>query len=369
MKITILKENLKKGLSVVERIVGKNLTLPILNNIYLNTEKTYLNLISTNLEIGVKYWVLAKIEKEGSILAPSKILSNFINNISEDKLLITLKDKNICIGSNKTFIKGLDTNDYPIIPEIETKEYIEIKSKDFCLALSDVFNFAAQNQSRRPEISGVYINIGADVINLVATDSYRLGEKSIILKKKNNNLLSFIIPQRTAQEIINIFAEEDVIRIYYSPSQVLFESMLKEVNHPKVQLSSTLIQGEYPNYKDIIPLKFETKIIVDKDDLISKIKRVSIFSNKGNEIKLNIDKKGINIYSQNSDIGEDESFVPAEVEGKNSEVCFNYRFILDGLVNIKTKKISFDINGASGPSIIKPIGETGYLYLLMPIKE
>lgn len=368
MKITILKENLKKGLNVVERIVGKNLTLPILNNIFLKAEKNFLNLTSTNLEVGVKYWVLSKVEKEGSILAPSKIFSSFINNISEDKVSLILKDKNIHFGSSKTFIKGLETNDYPIIPEIETKEFIEVKASEFCSALSVVFNFTAQNQSRRPEISGVYINITKDRINLVATDSYRLGEKSIVIKNTIDDL-SFIIPQKTAGEIINIFSEEDIIRIYHSPSQVLFESMLKEVNHPKIQLSSTLIQGEYPNYKDIIPTNFKTKLIVDKDDFIAKIKRASIFSNKSNEIKFNIDQKGINIYSQNTDIGEDESFIPAEVDGEDSEVCFNYKFILDGLSNIKTKKISFDMNGNSGPSIIKPIGESGYVYLLMPIKE
>ncbi len=373
MKAITLKENFKKGLSTVERLVGKNLTLPILNNVLLKADKNFLILMATNLEIGVKYWILSKIEKEGSIVIPTKILSSFISNINDEKISITLKDKKIYLDAknNKTFIKGLDPEEFPIIPDSETKEFIEIDAKMFCDAISGIFGFCSQNQSRRPEITGVYVNIKKDSMDVVSTDSYRLGEKNISLKNPVNNEFSFILPQKTAQEIVSIFSLEDTLRIYYSPNHILFESMLMEVKSPKIHLNSTLIQGEYPNYRDIIPKNFKTKVILDKDEFLSQIKTTGIFTDKNNELKLDIDskKKGVSIFAQNADIGENESFIESSIEGEDVEVCFNYRFLVEGLSVIKSKKISFELNGGDGPSIIRPIGDNSFIYLLMPIKN
>jgi DNA polymerase-3 subunit beta len=373
MKATILKENFKKGLGITEKITGKNLTLPILNNILLKADKNFLVLMATNLEIGVKYWILSKIEKEGSIVLPTKILSTFISGISDEKITLTLKDKKIYLDAknNKTFIKGFDPEEFPIIPDSETTEFVEIDSKEFCEAISTVIGFCSQNQSRRPEITGIYVNFKKDLINIAATDSYRLGEKNIPLKNSISKEFSFIIPQKTAQELINIFSLEDSLRIYYSPNHILFESMLLEVKNPKIHLNSTLIQGEYPNYKEIMPKSFKTQIVADKDELLSQIKTAGIFTDKNNELKIDIDlkKKGLTIFSQSADIGENESFLEAQIEGEDLTVCFNYRFLIEGLNNIKTKKVSLELNGSDGPSIIKPIGDNSFTYLLMPIKN
>ncbi|HOU45633.1 MAG TPA: DNA polymerase III subunit beta [Candidatus Pacearchaeota archaeon] len=373
MKAITLKENFKKGLNIVEKIVGRNLTLPILNNILLKADKNFIILMATNLEIGVKYWVLSKIEKEGSIVVPTKVLSTFISNISDEKISITLKDKKIYLDAknNKTFIKGLDPEEFPIIPDSETKEFIELDSKAFCEAISSVLGFCSQNQSRRPEITGIYVNFKKDSVDIVATDSYRLGEKNILLKNPINSEFAFILPQRTAQELVNIFSLEDNLKIYYSTNHILFESMLLEVKNPKIHLNSTLIQGEYPNYKDIIPKNFKTKVTIDKDELLNQIKTAGIFTDKNNEMKFDVDskKKGITIFSQNADIGENESFIEALIEGEDLNICFNYRFLLEGLTNIKSKKISIELNGSDGPSIIRPVGDSSFIYLLMPIKN
>jgi len=371
MKILILKENLKKALSVVEKIVSKNLTLPILNNILLKTEKNFLCLVSTNLEIGIKYWVLAKINEEGALVVPSRLFSGFISTINNEKVNIDSKGNSIDIKSDdyKAQIKGFDSQEFPLIPEIDNQDTIEINAKEFCEALAQIINFCSISQSR-PEISGVYLNFQKEKLSLVATDSFRLAEKNIFIKEGFKKDHSFIIPQKTAQEIINIFAGEESVKIYFNTNQILLESYYKEVNHPKVQLTSTLIQGDFPNYKDIIPKQNETKVIVATDDFANKLKIASLFSNKTNEIRVDINcDGGIDISSQNTDIGENQSHIQAQVEGKEQSICFNYKYLTDGVLSPQSKSIIFEVNGDRGPSVIKSISDPNYLYLVMPIKN
>jgi len=372
MKITVLKENLKKGLAVVERIVGKSLTLPILNNILIKADKTYLNLISTNLEVGVKYWILAKVEKEGGVTIPSKVLSSFIANIPEDKISMDLKENTVKIDAKnyKTQIKGISAQEFPIIPDIETTEYTEIDAQPFCEAIASIIGFCNQNQSR-PELSGVYINFDKDAIDFVATDSFRLAERTVNLKSSIKGGFSFILPQKTAAEVVNIFAEEQKVRIYYSANQVLFESYFSETKQPKIQLNSTLIQGNYPPYKDLVPQKFATTVTLSRDEFINQLKTASLFSTKTNEVRLELDskQKQINVFSQNPDVGENQSNMEAEIAGKDLSVNFNYRFLLEGAAAIKTKNISFELNTEEAPAIIKPIGEKNFVYLVMPVRS
>jgi len=372
MKATVLRDNFKKGISVVERVTGKNQTLPILNNIFIKTEKNFLNLITTNLEIGIKYWVLAKITQEGDMIVPAKILSNFISTLSEEKISLTSKDTILYIEDEnyKTQIKGLDSQEFPLIPEINNDDFIEIKSQPFCEALSQIIGFCSVGQAR-PEISGIYLEFQKDKLVMVSTDSFRLAEKILFLENPIKKEYSFIIPQKTAQEIINVFNEEDKLRVYYSPNQILFESAFKEVSHAKIQITSTLIQGEFPNYKDVLPKKCDTKINISKDELVKQLKIASLFSNKTNEIRLisNEKKKGVDIFSQNPDIGESQTFINAQMEGKDFNVSFNYKFLIEGISSIRSKNLIMDINGEDGPAVIRPVGDNTYLYLVMPIKS
>lgn len=372
MKFTSLKENLKRGITAVEKIVSKNTTLPILNNILLKTEKNFLCLTSTNLEVGIQYWSMAKVDEEGSIVIPVKLFSGFISSVNNEKIEVQSKGNTLNVKNDdyKVQIKGFDPQEFPLIPEIDNTEEIVLDAKTFCSALSQVLSFCSLNQVR-PEISGVYLNFQKDKISLVTTDSFRLAEKSIPFKSTLKKDQSFIIPQKTAQEIVNIFSDENEIIIYFSPNQILFESKFKEVNHAKVRLTSTLIQGEFPNYKEIIPQKQETTISVFFDDFIEKLKVAGLFSNKTNEIRLEIDTKGqvINIFAQNTDVGENESFVKAEIKGIDQTVCFNSKFLIDGLNSLNSKNIIFEVNGENGPSVLRAAGDSHYLYLVMPIRN
>ncbi|HPO68138.1 MAG TPA: DNA polymerase III subunit beta [Candidatus Pacearchaeota archaeon] len=375
MKLTILQEKLKEGLSIVEKISLKSLTLPILNNILISAEKNFLNLSSTDLEIGINWWSLSKIEEEGKITIPSKLFSNFINLLPNKKINIKTKNNDILIECENYFtqIKGLSSDEFPIIPNIKKNEFISLKSSIFCQSLNQIVDIPLLSNSR-PEISGIYFLFQKNAITMVSTDSFRLGEKKIIFKneQKLTNNYSLILPQKTAKEIINIFNTKDRdLNIYLSGNQIMFETLMTETNYPEIQVVSKLIEGEYPDYKEIIPLKYNTQIILNKDEFLNRLRISGLFTGKTNEVKIktNLNKNELEIFNQNKDIGEYNSKLPVKIIGENIEVCFNYKFLIDGISNIKSSEIILELNGDDGPAILKPVGDDTYIYVVMPIKS
>ncbi len=375
MKSIILQEKLKDGLNIVEKISSKSLTLPMLNNILISAEKNFLNLSATDLEIGINWWSLAKIEKEGKIAIPSRLFFNFVNLLPNKKINIEKENNNLIVGceNRETQIKGFSAEEFPIIPKITEGESISINSSSFCQSINQVVDIAIPSTTR-PEISGVYFLFQKDLITIVTTDSFRLGEKKIFLKnhfslKKDYSL---ILPQKTAREVINIFGEKDKeLKIYFSPNQVMFESFMEETKHPQIQLASKIIEGEYPNYQEIIPKKYTTSLRFDKNEFLNQIKSASLFSGKINEVKIkaNPKEKKIEIFSQSPEIGNYNSSVLGKIKGEPVEISFNHRFLLDGLLNIKSSEVAFELNGDSGPGVLKPVGDGSYIYVVMPIKS
>ena len=374
MKLLIPQEKLKKGLNIVEKISSKSLTLPILNNILISAKKNFLNLSATDLEIGVNWWVLGKIEKEGELTIPAKLLFNFINLLPDKNVSLESKGNNLIIECDNynTQVKGLSAEEFPIIPKITEGESITINSDSFCQNLIQVVDIAVPSATR-PEISGVYFLFQKNLITIAATDSFRLGEKKVFLKSKTSleKDYSLILPQKTVKEIVNIFGEKKGdLRIYFSSNQIMFECYMEETPHPEIQVVSRLIEGEYPNYQEIIPEKYTTQAILNKNDFLNQVKTASLFSGKINEIKFKIDSKKnkINIFSESSEVGKHESSILAKIKGDPIQISFNHRFLLDGLMTIKSSEIILELNGDSGPGVIKSVGDETYLYVVMPIK-
>lgn len=373
MKIEILKENLKSGLSVVEKIVGKNLSLPILNNVLLDSEGNFLNLVSTDLESSIKIWILTKIVKKGKIVVPAKLLSSFIASLPNEKIVLEAQGQNLYIEclKLKTQIQGFSPEDFPIIPKFNQDDFFEIDNQKICDGLTQVIDVASPSQTR-PEISGIYFLFSKNIIKIVATDSFRLAEKTIHLTNAFQKEYSFILPQKPAREIMNTLdGKNGLVRLYFSNNQVLFELPMAEVAHPQIQITSRLIDGEYPNYQDIIPNKFKTVVVLKRDEFLNQIKTASLFSGKVNEVKVSVDneKKEVGIFAKSQDLGENTSSISATVEGESVEVSFNYKFLIDGLQNIKSSEVVFSISKEDGPCILRPVGDESYLYMVMPIKS
>lgn len=367
MKIICLQENLKTALNITERIVGRNLTLPILNNLLLESDKGRLRIASTNLEIGINCWISCKVEKEGGLTVPAKILSGFVNNLPNKKIEIEVKENVLILRCEdyKAQIKGQDITDFPIIPKIQPKINMLIKTDILKAGLTQVVGAAAVSESR-PELAGILFDFEKNHLKLAATDSFRLAEKTISIDVSNKE--SIILPQRTVQELIRILGErseaetDGQVKIILSSSQVLFDL-------GDIHLVSRLIDGQYPNYQQIIPKSFKTKVILNKEEFIKAMKISSIFSSRLNDVKFAISqKKNLEIFAQNTDIGENKSMVKAEIEGEDSEVSFNCRYILDGLNNIDSANVFFGLNSEDSPAIFRPVGDENYLYVIMPIK-
>ena len=377
VKVEILKENLKNGLNIIEKIVGKNLSLPILDNVLINTEDSFLSLSSTDLETAVKLWILTKIIKKGKVVVPAKFLSSFVSLLPNEKIILEEKKQGLYIEcrSFKNQIQGFNPEEFPLIPEFKNLEYLEVDNKKFCQGLSQIVDIASPSQSR-PEISGIYFIFSKNLIKIVATDSFRLAEKNITLEDDPRGTpkkdISFILPQKPARELINILGEkEGKMKIYFSPNQTMFELPMKEAPHPQVQIISRLIEGEYPNYEEIIPNKFKTNVIVKRDEFLNQVKAASLFSGKINEVKIKVNpqNKEIEISAESPDIGESQSSIPAKIEGEAIEASFNHKFLTDGLLNIKSSEIIFGLSKEEGPCILKPVGDASYIYVVMPIKS
>lgn len=372
MKLTLLRENLKIGLRNVSRCTLKSAAYPILENILLETEKNFLTLSATNLEMGIKYWILAKVEEEGGLALPFNLISNIIENIEEDVILLSQVGLNLKIKGKEFIatIKGQEKEDFPIIPDVKFKEeYVEMKTETLVDSLEKLINIPTVSLSR-PEISGIYFNFSKNKVFLVATDSFRLAEKSFDLKFQIEKERSFILPLKAAKEIINIFKNEEKVFIYFSENQIFFQSEYEELKHPKILFVSRLVEGEYPDYKEIIPKNFQTIILLPQKKFLRILKSATIFSGKSNEVKLKIDpkEKKLKIQTQDPKLGEFQSEIESEIKGKEIEITFNIKFLIDGISEIDSEKVIFEITDSENPAILKPSDKEDYFYIIMPIK-
>ena len=367
MKLICTQENLKKGLNLVSFLTNKNITLPILNNVLLKTNKNGLTLITTNLEIGIKVFIRSKIKKEGKFTVNSKLLNTFISLLPKDNIEISLKEDilNIKNKNQEAHIKGLNAKNFPLIPEIEKENEIEISSNKFKKALDQVIFSAATNNSRI-EINSVNFSFQKNNLTLTSTDSYRLAEK--VIKINNNKEKDLIIPLKTVQELSRILNESysEKIKIYFNENQIIFI-----INN--VELISRVIDSKYPNYKQIIPNEFITEVVCEVDKLIPIIKSVSLFCKQGiNDINLIFDSKNqkLEVSTTSSSNGsKDIAKIPVKITGENNDIVFNFRYLLDGLKHIDNKEVIININNSKSPGLLKPEDEQDYIYLIMPIKQ
>lgn len=364
MKIVCTHENLKKGLGVTSRVSSGSTTLPVLNNILLRTDQGVLKLSSTNLEIGVNTWVRCKVEEEGGVSVPAKTFADLINNLPNDKINLSIQSNHLVIeaGNYQTKIKGLGVDEFPLIPQIDEQNPIEIPGKELRQAISQVA-FAAAYSETQPEISGILFVLEGNVLRLVATDRYRLSEKTIKLKAEVQNR-SLIVPNKAVQELGKVLsgAEGEVAKMYISQNQVMFKN-------DDTEIISRLIDGQYPDYKQIIPQQFNTEIEAATADLTAAMRTAGIFTHTGNNVSLEYGEPGkLLISSSSGELGESKVDVPAAVAGQEGKIIFNHRYVLDCLSTIGTKNITFKIINDNSPAVITSKELPGFLYLVMPIK-
>ncbi len=369
MKLIILKQNLKDALSAVERGVIENNNLPILKNVLIKAD-TRVSLSTTNLEIGVRCTTAGKITENGSITVPFHPLYNIVSVSDSERIALTTEKNNLIVKTDnyEAKIQGIDENEFPIIPKVENAEHgIMIDASELKRALSEVVS-SAQTNEIKPELSGVLFDFQVTMLKLVATDSFRLAEKTLFntnFKTTIERGLRAIVPLRTIQEVLRIFSDDQKLKIAFDTNQVLFES-------ENISLISRLIDGQYPDYQAIIPKNSETEIIAERTNLITALKLVSNFSGRTSDVKFKAtaDAKALEVYSNNQYLGENNYLIPIKKKGEGFEaVSFNWRYLLDALRPIEAKQIMIGINGDTKPAVIKPLDDETLLYIVMPAKS
>ncbi len=370
----VLQENLKEGLLVTERISSKSPSLPILGNVFIDAHQNSIELNATDLEMGIRYKILAKGKTEGQAVVSPGALSQFLSALPGLNIALRTQDHNLRVetGEFSALFRALDPEDFPIIPTPKgSEEFLDIETPTLCQGLASVVNFVGQTQAR-PEISGVLFLFQGDTLKLVSTDSFRLAEKTLFLKTGSVQERSFIVPQKAARELISIFGErKGKTRIFFSPTQIFFDYTLEgEPQEPKIQMVSRLIEGEYPRYQDVIPTATATCAIVDREVFLNHVKASSVFAGKTNDVHVIFDPavKQLRLSSKSVDLGENISSFSGEVTGERTEISFNWRFLSDGLSQMKSEKVEFCATTEDGPAILKPLEGEGYVYVVMPIK-
>ncbi|HRZ94961.1 MAG TPA: DNA polymerase III subunit beta [Candidatus Moranbacteria bacterium] len=385
MKLICTQDNFKKAIYNTERIVSKQNTLPILNNILFEAKKGFLVFSATNLEMGAQVKVGVKVEKEGKITIPAKIISSFSNNLPQgDNVLIESVEQGIKIksGSFKAIIKGVSADDFPLIPKKSSEYLLNINSIDLKNILSKEMVSVAQNEARQ-ELTGINLILSQKEIFFASTDSFRLSESRISINKENinkevfeayiNKKDSIIIPFGTLNEVMRIISnnEECDVKITIESGQIFFEI-------EETKIVSRLINGKYPEYKHIMPKDYKTRVVLEKSVFQNAVKMANIFaSGKSGEISIKIDSgvKKIFIGASSAETGENSTELKFDVSGPSQEVILNSKYLLDGINSISTSKVAFLMNSESTPIALKEINEqTGevlhdFTYIVMPIKN
>ncbi len=379
MQFISLQENLKKGLNIVSHTSSKNINLPILNNILIKTYSGEIEFIGTNLEIGVNSKIRGKVESDGEFTVNSRLITDYINLLSSgEKVSFKLVDNELVVesGNYKTKIKGESSKEFPLIPTIEGNNIFSFEIEAFRKALNSVI-FSVSTSENRLELTGVLFYFSKDSLDLAATDSYRLAEKNLKIDKNINKELKedldnfkLIIPAKTIQELLRILNNinepsdgDGKINISFSDNQILF-------TFNSTSLISRIINGNYPDYKQIIPTQTKTSALVNKIELVRAIKAASLFSKNGmNDILLQFKKNQILISSFSGASGESKIKIDSKNDGEENEITINFKYILDGLNNIDSELIEILVLNNNSPCIIKKSGADDYLYIVMPIRQ
>ncbi len=367
MKFTCTQENLAHGLAAVSRVASKSAVLAILNNVLLIAEDGRVQLQTTNLELAISVTIRAKVETPGRYTVPSRLLTEFISLLGNERVTLETVEGGLRVvsGHTQTTIKGAPAEDFPVLPTHDTSTETTIPATTFRAALEGTV-FAAANDESRPEISGTLLSVQGTAGTVVATDSYRLAERHVKALTAATADRKVILPSRTAQELLRLTPDDDtVVTIYLGDDQARF--LL-----PDTEIVSRVIEGQYPDYQQIIPTAWTTRVVCDHDDLLANVRATSLFCKAGiNDITLTIDptEKRIHLTAANAQLGEHAASVEAEIEGAATSSIFNFRYLLDGIQSLGGSRTVVELQDQNAPAVLRNPDHQDALYLLMPIRQ
>jgi DNA polymerase-3 subunit beta len=373
MKLSCLQENLNRGLGVVGRAVATRTTLPITNNVLLATDEGRLKLAATNLEMAISCWVGAKIEEEGAITVPARLLTEFVSSLPNDTIDVALSPRTRTLGLKcarfEARISGVDAKDFPPIPSVDEGITTKVEVESLGQGINQVV-FAAATEESRPVLTGVCAQFEGDSVTLAAADGFRLAVYKLPVTASVSQKTEVIVPARTLSELNRLMADqEEAVNITLNPSksQVLFR--LKNV-----EMVSQLVQGTFPNYGQLIPQSYNTRVVVNVDEFLRATKTASIFARDGSGIvRLVITPGGelapgkLTVSARSEEIGDDVGEIDATVEGDEAKIAFNGKYLTDVLSVLHETQVALETTNPSSPGLIRPVGTDNYTHVVMPM--
>jgi len=371
MKLSCLQENLNRGLNIVGRAVATRTTLPITNNVLLATDEGRLKLVATNLEMAITCWLGAKVEEEGTITIPARLLTEFVSSLPAEKIDIELKSNTLGLKCARfeARISGQDAKDFPPIPKIEDGISTAVAADILRQGISQVV-FAAATEESRPVLTGVNAQFEDNLLTLAAADGFRLAVCKLNITTAVKEKTEVIIPARTLAELNRLIADqEEAVEIILNPAkgQILFR--LKNI-----ELVSQLVQGTFPNYSQLIPQSYTTRMVVSVSDFLRATRTASIFARDGSGIvRLVVTPGGdaglgkLTVSARSEEIGDDLGEIDATVEGEEAKIAFNGKYLIDALGILREAQVALETTNPSSPGVLRPVGSDNYIHVVMPM--
>lgn len=380
MKVTCLQEQLSKGLSVVGRAVSTKTTLPVLNNILIATESNEeggrLRLAATNLEISITVRVPAQIVEAGEVTVPARLLTDFVSSIPKDNnIALNLDEETLTLnvhgGRSDANVKGIAAEDFPALPGVTNLGNSAVMTSNVLKEAIGQVAFAASSDETRPVLTGVFANFSGEMVTFACADSFRLAVKTARLAETTDNNFSVIIPARAMIELSRILADDESrveIGVTGNKSQILFRT-------EAVNFTSSLIEGNFPNYQQIIPKSYETRTIAATDQLLQAVKVASLFArDSGNNIIRiaitpgeDITPGSLTLLANAAEVGDSRNDIDASVDGQSAQIAFNAKYMQDVLTIMETTQVALELQTPSNPGVFKPVGKDDYIHVIMPM--
>ncbi len=372
MNVSVMQENLARGLQTVSRAVSSRATLPVLANVLLKTENAGLKLTATNLEIGINCWVPGKVAEEGEITVPAKLLTDLVTSLPNQRIDLVLSPKDrtlkLTCGNNRSSIKGIEADEFPVVAAIGETPATSVDARVLREAIGEVV-FAAASDESRPILTGVLTKLSGDQMTLAAADNYRIAVRTVTLDRPVTPEVTIVVPGRSYQELMRILPDAEApIEITVTPnkSQVMFHV-------EGIDLVSRLIEGQFPNYEPVIPTSHSSRAVIDREAFLSGTRRASIFArDSANIVKIELggdgEADGVAITAHAADVGDNADTVEATLEGSPTSIAFNARYLIDVLSNLGVEEAVLELSGPLAPGVIRGIGKDEYVHVIMPVR-
>ncbi|ABY35845.1 MAG TPA: DNA polymerase III subunit beta [Chloroflexus aurantiacus] len=374
MKLTCMQEDLKRGLAAVGHAVAGKSTLPVLANILLATDEGRLKLTATNLEVGINRWISATITRDGAVAVPAKLLTDVVGGLPNDKVTLSLDQKTQTLrvecGRFVSNIKGVDADEFPSLPTVSAQTPLVSLPAEVWQEAIDQVAFAAATDESRPILTGVLVRTRDQQVTLVAADGFRLAMRTIQLSAPVAHAVDCLIPARTLSELARIIGDTDAeVAMVYTPggSHVLFHT-------ENIEVVSRLIEGRFPDFERIIPQQYLTRMVLDNSELAKAVKLASFFAGSSqNVVKLKIEPASelapgrVVISANAAELGDNTSELDGSVTGEGGVIALNVRFLADAIAAVHSNQIAFEMQSAQSPAVFKPVGQDGYIHIVMPM--